>query len=261
MCSRKRSRPSSKRRLTKKLKRLSSGRSVCASAIGVVDEHRLRTNGPVLGALAAFGPASPPSAAARVPEAILVIGVISSPNQNHRQPGPGETADSRRKSGGARSQARSWRPRRHRNRAPFRPVALRPRLSTGLPLSLGAQSQIVADCSQALKMCPSSQVLSQIGDTLWRPSLCRSPFPLDAARARRRRRSPETASAAQTAGVETLREIRVGDRLPGAGRVNEATGARVDSDVIDRTPCTDTEKNQITRSRSEEHTSELQSQF
>src|SRR6266853_1514065 len=48
MCRRKRSRPSSKRRLTKNVKRLSSGRSVCASAIGVVDEHRLRTNGPAL---------------------------------------------------------------------------------------------------------------------------------------------------------------------------------------------------------------------
>src|SRR5262245_38698084 len=31
--------------------------------------------------------------------------------------------------------ARSWQPRRHRNTS-FRPVALRPRLSTGLPLSL-----------------------------------------------------------------------------------------------------------------------------
>jgi hypothetical protein len=46
MCSRNRSRPSSKRRLTKKLNRFSSSISDFASAIGVVDEHKLRTNGP-----------------------------------------------------------------------------------------------------------------------------------------------------------------------------------------------------------------------
>src|SRR5579863_4886878 len=161
MCRRKRSRPSSKRRLTKKLKRLSSGRSVCASAIGVVEEQRLRTNGPVL---AGFAPTSPPSAAARAPEAMLVIAVISSPNQYHRQPGRGKPQihDVNRE-----VHAR-WRDRGG-------PAVI----GTELPLdrwlcvpafrrvcrSHCAQSQIVADCSQALKMCPLSQVLSQIGDT------------------------------------------------------------------------------------------------
>ncbi len=46
MCSRNRSRPSSNRRLTKNVKRLSSGRSARGSAMGVLDEHRLITNGP-----------------------------------------------------------------------------------------------------------------------------------------------------------------------------------------------------------------------
>src|ERR1700733_5166 len=72
MCSRKRSRPSSKRRLTKNGKRLSWGRSVFASAIGVDDEHRLRTNGAALVAGAA-----PASAAAL--EAKLGVAVITSP--------------------------------------------------------------------------------------------------------------------------------------------------------------------------------------
>src|SRR5256885_15946891 len=61
MCRRKRSRPSSKRRLTKNVKRLSSGRSVCASAIGVVDEQRLRTNGAALAAGASVCLASAPA--------------------------------------------------------------------------------------------------------------------------------------------------------------------------------------------------------
>src|SRR5579863_5320100 len=72
MCRRKRSRPSSKRRLTKKLKRFSSGRSVCASAMGVVDEQRLRTNGPALLADTAASPA--PTRAAS--EAKLGVAVI-----------------------------------------------------------------------------------------------------------------------------------------------------------------------------------------
>lgn len=37
--------------------------------------------------------------------------------------------------------------------------------------------------------------------------------------------------------------------MPGAGRVYEAPGAGVDADVIDRTPRTDTEENQVTRSK------------
>src|SRR6266699_542469 len=85
MCRRKRSRPSSKRRLTKNVKRLSSGRSVCASAIGVVDEQRLRTNGTALAAgVAAF------NAPAFVRgEAKVVIAVITSPDRErpHRSAG------------------------------------------------------------------------------------------------------------------------------------------------------------------------------
>src|SRR6266513_4983740 len=75
MCRRKRSRPSSKRRLTKNVKRLSSGRSVCASAIGVVDEHRLSTNGPALVTAAAI---CLTSALART-EAKLGVAVIHFP--------------------------------------------------------------------------------------------------------------------------------------------------------------------------------------
>src|ERR1700744_4397965 len=80
MWSRNRSRPSSKRRLTKKVKRFSSARSVCASAIGVVDEHRLRTNGPESAAVAATG-----SRASARPKALDarfgVIAVITSPDR------------------------------------------------------------------------------------------------------------------------------------------------------------------------------------
>src|SRR5215472_5560671 len=76
MCRRKRSRPSSKRRLTKKLKRLSSGRSVCAKAIGVLDEHRFRTNGP---AAEADGADSPVVAPDVVSAASSGCDVIASP--------------------------------------------------------------------------------------------------------------------------------------------------------------------------------------
>src|SRR5689334_9000219 len=75
MWRRKRSRPSSKRRLTKKLKRLSSGSSVCAKAIGVLDEHRFKTNGPA----AAAGAASPAGAADNASAANSGCGVIASP--------------------------------------------------------------------------------------------------------------------------------------------------------------------------------------
>ena len=37
--------------------------------------------------------------------------------------------------------------------------------------------------------------------------------------------------------------------MPGAWRVDEAPGAGVDADMIDRTPCTDTKKNQVTRNK------------
>src|SRR5579863_1880263 len=74
MWRRKRSRPSSKRRLTKKVKRLSSGSSVCASAIGVVDEHKLRTNGHV----SAAGTAD--SSASASVDARFAVDVITSPD-------------------------------------------------------------------------------------------------------------------------------------------------------------------------------------
>src|SRR6516164_2630860 len=97
MCRRKRSRPSSKRRLTKKWKRRSSGRSVCASAIGVVEEHRFSTNGPALSAGTACSAAS-----ATAPEAKLGVAVITSPDQEHSPPRPlGTYADSCDGDGGA----------------------------------------------------------------------------------------------------------------------------------------------------------------
>src|ERR1700694_879455 len=112
MCRRKRSRPSSKRRLTKNVKRLSSGRSACASAIGVVDEHRLRTNGPALLAGAAVSRAS---ALVRT-EAKLAVAVITSPKtETLNGHGLEDFADSRGRSASARAGARSWQPRRHRN--------------------------------------------------------------------------------------------------------------------------------------------------
>src|SRR4029077_9780581 len=111
MCRRKRSRPSSKRRLTKNVKRLSSGRSACASAIGVVDEHRLRTNDPALLAGAAVSLAS-----ALVREAKLAVAVITSPKPTHSMDTVSRTALIRA-TGGVRAlalTARSWQPRRHR---------------------------------------------------------------------------------------------------------------------------------------------------
>src|SRR6266853_3781607 len=156
MCRRKRSRPSSKRRLTKNVKRLSSGKSVCASAIGVVDEHRLRTKGPALATGASACLASAPVRA----EEKLAVAVINFP----REPKPStdtvfeDCADSRDgRSASVRAYCAivaappSW-------DRPFRPVALRPRLSTGLPLSLRGQCQSVADCSQALILWRGSQV-------------------------------------------------------------------------------------------------------
>src|SRR3981081_277810 len=112
MCRRKRSRPSSKRRLTKNVKRLSSGRSVWASAIGVVDEHRLRTNCPALVAGAAVSAAS---ALVRT-EAKLDVAVITSPKPKHSTDTVSRTALIRA-TGELRALApgaRSWQPRRHR---------------------------------------------------------------------------------------------------------------------------------------------------
>src|SRR5205823_3155449 len=156
MCRRKRSRPSSKRRLTKNVKRLSSGRSVCASAIGVVDEHRLRTNGAALAAGASVCLASAPVRA----EEKLAVAVIDFPGNRN----PPRTRSSRtaliRATAGVRALALgcaivaappSW-------DRPFRPVALRPRLSTSLPLSLRPKCQSVADCSQVPILCRASHV-------------------------------------------------------------------------------------------------------
>src|SRR5215468_4637148 len=81
MCRRKRSRPSSKRRLTKKVKRFNSSLSAWASAIGVVDEHKFRTNGPASAAVAAAG--SRASARPTAPDAKCGVGdVITSPDQS-----------------------------------------------------------------------------------------------------------------------------------------------------------------------------------
>src|ERR1700761_9737400 len=82
MCSRKRSRPSSKRRLTKKLKRLSSGCSGFDTARGVVDEVRLSTNGPAASRGLACSTASWRAVA---PDADLGVDVIeSSPDRMHK---------------------------------------------------------------------------------------------------------------------------------------------------------------------------------
>ncbi|MEA3177920.1 MAG: hypothetical protein QOI59_1443 [Gammaproteobacteria bacterium] len=137
MCKRNRSRPSSKRRLTKKLKRLSSGCSGFANAMGVVEEVKLSTNGPA----ASCGlPCSTAPWRAVPPDADLGVGVIESSPDRCVKPPPETGRVSRRdRSASVAPAARSWQPRRHRNTS-FRPVALRPRLSTGLPLSLQVAS-------------------------------------------------------------------------------------------------------------------------
>ena len=168
MWRRKRSRPSSRRRLTKNVNRFSSGICVCSSAIGVVEEHRLSTNGPgsaapeAAPAPAAAVPASPAAVRATAPAASFGVGVINfSPAHSiDRDAAPVRQGRIRSTSGGVRAFARcarSWQPRRHRNPS-FRPVALRPRLSTGLPLSTRVQCQSVADFSQALNSCLDSQI-------------------------------------------------------------------------------------------------------
>src|ERR1700757_3086117 len=106
----------------------------------------------------------------------------------------------------------------------FRPVALRPRLSTGLPLSLNPKCQIAADRSQERIVCRGSQVVSHIGDTRACGGLCSPP---------RRSRLPETTRACEMPRINAAGEIAVRDRDAGARRVNEATRARVDPHVID----------------------------
>src|SRR5882757_1779523 len=84
MCRRNRSRPSSKRRLTKKVKRLSSACSGFDSAMGVVEEHKLSTNGPAAPCGLACSTASWRAVA---PDAELGVGVIeSSPDRCVNRP-------------------------------------------------------------------------------------------------------------------------------------------------------------------------------
>src|SRR6516164_5437628 len=117
----------------------------------------------------------------------------------------------------------------------FRPVALRPRLSTGLPLSLRLQCQIVADRRQVRIVCRGSQLVSRIGDTVACGGLCS---------ARGRRRLPETSARGEVARIEAAREIAVGDRLSGTRSVDEAAVTRKDTDVIDAMPA-DMEEDQV----------------
>jgi len=119
----------------------------------------------------------------------------------------------------------------------FRPVALRPRLSTGLPLSLNAKCQIVADRRQGGIVCRGSQVVSRIGDTVICSRLCS---------ARRCPCVPETSGTRQVPCIETVVEVAVGDCEPGARRVNEATVSRIDADVI-YAMSADPEEHQIAR--------------
>src|SRR6202030_2047716 len=77
------SRPSSKRRLTKKVKRLSSGCSGFDNAMGVVEEHKLSTNGPA----APCGLACSTAWRAVAPDADVGVGVIeSSPDRYVNRP-------------------------------------------------------------------------------------------------------------------------------------------------------------------------------
>src|SRR6266436_2942433 len=235
MCRRKRSRPSSKRRLTKNVKRLSSGRSVCASAIGVVDEHRLRTNGAALLASAAVSLAP---ALVRT-EAKLAVAVITSPKPTRW----------------TRSQGLRWFARREecersrllRDRGSpavigtsRRPVALRPRLSTGLPLSLSPKCQSVAVRSQAPIMCRGSHVRFIRVARAMAATFYVSPW-----RRRRHATIPEAPCAHQMPRIEAAAaQIPVPDGQAGARRVDEAAAAGIDTDVIDAARA-DAEKYQV----------------
>src|SRR6202040_121211 len=230
----KRSRPSSKRRLTKNVKRLSSGRSVCASAIGVVDEHRLRTNGAALVAGAAISLASAPVRT----EAKLAVAVIVSP-----QPKP--STDTVYQGGFAQREG-CERSRLVRDRGSpavigtsRRPVALRPRLSTGLPLSLSPKCQSVAVCSQVPIMCRGSQV------RFIRSARDGAPFYVSPWRRRRHATIPEAPGAHQMPRVEAAAaQIPVPDGHARARRVDEAAAAGLETDVIDAARA-DAEKYQV----------------
>src|SRR5256714_4689855 len=233
MCRRKRSRPSSKRRLTKNVKRLSSGRSVCASARGGGDEHGLRTNGAALAAGPSVCLASAPVRA----EEKLAVAVIDFPgNRNPQRTRSSRTALIRATAGvvgvelGCAIVAAppSW-------DRPFRPVALRPRLSTSLPLSLRPKCQSVADCSQVPILCRASHVgLLRYGAPRYVSPERRRYFPV-----------PEAAGTHQAPRVEAVAaQIAIPHGQPRAGRVDEAASSGIDADVIDAA-LADAEKHQV----------------
>src|SRR5258708_26377276 len=115
--------------------------------------------------------------------------------------------------------ARSWQPRRHRK--PFRPVALRPRLSTGLPLSLAPVSK-----RRALQSSPHSV------SRLSAPHLTGYVLLPGAVH-----RTPEAPGALEVARIETAgAQLAVLHREPGARGVDKAAAAGVDADVIDGAP-------------------------
>src|SRR5579862_6988947 len=227
MCSRKRSRPSSKRRLTKKLKRLSSGSSTCASAIGVVDEHRLRTNDPPPAAAAAVPSACAPAwvSAAKMGDAVIV-----SPERPVHRPRSLGTDE-----GGCGS----------------------PTGDHGSPAVIGIRPLDRWLCVPAFRrVCPFH----------YRVSVKLSPFPVKSEKCAvplnwchetatggcavpyvsRRASVPEASGALQMARVVAAAERRVGHREPRARCVDEAPVAGVDADVID-VPRVHAEEHQVTR--------------
>jgi len=138
-----------------------------------VEEQRLSTYGPGSAAPATAVPASPAPVRATAPDASVGVGVINLPRIGSSfTKSPGVEGRIRSAGGGVRAVApgvRSWQPRRHRNPS-FRPVALRPRLSTGLPLSTSVKCQSVADFSQVLKSCFDSQNVQ--GSPVRIPAIC-----------------------------------------------------------------------------------------
>ena len=161
MCKRKRSRPSSRRRLTKNVKRLSCASCGCSSAIGVEDEHKFRTNGPLgAAAPAADTVRSSVPACGTAPDANFGVGVINSPAIRQIGSSPATHVGFKIRGGGECMRSRCVRDRGSPaviGILSFRPVALRPRLSTGLPLSTGVKCRSVADFSQVFKPCRDSR--------------------------------------------------------------------------------------------------------
>src|SRR5580704_6278035 len=222
MCRRKRSRPSSKRRLTKNVKRLSSARSVCASAIGVVDEHRLRTNGPML-AMGAAGSTAPTAASV----AKLGVAVITSPKtETFDFSGPEGCAWIRATAMGVRTYA-----------------LMRVR---GSPAVIGTRPLDRWLCVPVFRRvcpyhCTQSVKASRFGVK------CRNVFSLSSERMRtqrakaspsyvstRRQRCVHEASGIyQMTCVVAARQIRRGNRHTPVRCVHEAAATEVDTDVID----------------------------